>query len=459
MRRPRPTPLLALLLAASLGTAAHALDLAEAWDGARRHAPDAAVADAARAAGQARGEQARALWRPTIGLEAGVSYGGAESAIRGAQFAAPGFGQSTGVNFDTSIDGGTGTRYGLMLRQPLYSRERSAQGRALSLSAESAGHQWAQARQALMLRTADSYFEAALAAERLRLLQQQMQAVQRAATEAQDRFRIGDRPVTDVHEAQARAAALQSELLAVQTRLSLSRQALADLTGLALSEAALALPAPAATPEPVEPLEAWLARAAQGNPGLRLAETQLAQAQAQADASGAALSPTVDLVAQLGREHLSGSGDFGRASQTSRQQAIGVVLQVPLYTGGLRSARHQEQAALVEQARAEQERLRQQVAQQTREAWQQLQVAQGRIEALTAALAASRARLDATATGLQAGDRTTLDLLNAQNDAASAELALLDARVMRLTLRLRLAAVAGALDDATLARANAQLAR
>ena len=40
--------------------------------------------------------------------------------------------------------------------------------------------------------------------------------------------------------------------------------------------------------------------------------------------------------------------------------------------------------------------------------------------------------------GRQVGDRTTLDLLNAENDAASAELALLQARVAFLMDRLRL---------------------
>ena len=74
-------------------------------------------------------------------------------------------------------------------------------------------------------------------------------------------------------------------------------------------------------------------------------------------------------------------------------------------------------------------------------------------------MSASLARLDATGVGLQAGDRTTLDLLNAQNDAAGAELAVLQARVQEHLQRLRLAAAAGALDEALLARLNRELAR
>ncbi len=445
-----------LALAATLAPAAWALDLVQAWQGAERHAPDAAAARAAREAGAARGTQAQALWRPNVMVEGGASYASHESATRGAQFSAPGFGQSTGVSFDTSVTGGTATRYAVALRQPVHSRERSARSRQLQIAAEAAGFEWTQSRQDLMLRTADAYFDTALAHERLRLIARQQDAVDRALIEARDRFRIGDRPVIDVHEATARAAALQSDRLAAETRLQLSRTALTDLTGLPTGDAPLPLPGEVRIDD-VGALPDWLSRADRHNPGLRLAASQVQAAQAQARGSRQAASPTVDVVAQLGRERLSGDGDYGSASNTNRNAAIGVQVALPLYTGGLRSAQHTEHLALVDQAQADLDRARQQVAQQTRTAWLDLAVGQSQTAALAAALEASRARLDATRVGLQAGDRTTLDLLNAENDAAAAELALLDARIRLVTRRLRLAAMAGELDEASLQRANAHL--
>jgi outer membrane protein len=59
--------------------------------------------------------------------------------------------------------------------------------------------------------------------------------------------------------------------------------------------------------------------------------------------------------------------------------------------------------------------------------------------------------------GNHRGDRTTLDLLNAENDAASAELALLQARVAFLMDRLRLSALAGQLDETALQSVDATL--
>ncbi|HSC00033.1 MAG TPA: transporter, partial [Burkholderiaceae bacterium] len=86
--------IVALALGAAWLPRANALDLLQAWQGALQHAPDVAVADAARQAGAARAQQAKALWRPSVVLEGGVAVANSESSIRGAQFAAPGFGQT-----------------------------------------------------------------------------------------------------------------------------------------------------------------------------------------------------------------------------------------------------------------------------------------------------------------------------------------------------------------------------
>ena len=201
----------------------------------------------------------------------------------------------------------------------------------------------------------------------------------------------------------------------------------------------------------------WLGQADRDNPTVLLAQARVRNAEAEARKSAGAWSPTLDLVAQVARERLSGSGDYGNASNAAADSAIGVRLNVPLYTGGMRSARRLEAERLLEQAHAELEQARRQVARETREAWLDLAVGREEIRALEAAAEASDARLDATRVGVQAGDRTTLDLLNAQNDAAAARHAVLQAQARLLTGRLRLAALAGQLDEAALTQVNAFL--
>jgi outer membrane protein len=299
------------------------------------------------------------------------------------------------------------------------------------------------------------YLEVALAAERVRLLVRQQDAVERALTEAKDRFRIGDRPITDVHEATARAAGLKAQRLTAETDLQMRRKVLADLTGLPIGDEALALPG-AAPADDIESLPAWLARVERGNLVLQAAETRIRMAEAKAHASAGALAPTVDLVARVGQERLTGDGRYGSAGTSATNHAIGVQLSVPLYTGGMRSAQQTEAQALIGKANAERDQARQQIGQQTQAAWLDLAVGEKQIDALAAALEASRARLDATRTGLRAGDRTTLDLLNAENDAGNGELAVREARARLLLRRLRLAALAGELDEMALRQTAAR---
>lgn len=451
--RPR---LIALAAACLLAPAAWSADLLEVWRAAQSQDPAYAAARAAHTAGEIRRLQAAALWRPTIGLEASLGRATSESSLSGARFSAPGLGSSTGVGFDTSITNGASAKAGIALRQPLFSVERGAQARQLELASDAAGLEWEAARQLLILSSAERYFELALAGEQVRLLTRQEDAVEKARQEAQDRFRLGDRPVTDVHEATARASSLRAQRLAAQNLLQLQQARFTDFTGL---RAPGSLPLPPATPTAAQAgdLAGWLERAARQNPQVRLADARLRQAEQEARKSAGTLSPTVELVAQIGRERLSGSGDFGAASSTGTQGAISVQMSLPLYTGGMRGARQSEAQARVDQARAGVEVARQQTAQATRAAWLELTVGRSRAAALEDSLKASQARLDATRVGLQAGDRTTLDLLNAQNDAAGAELAVLQARTQLLSQALQLAALAGELDEAQLAQANRAL--
>lgn len=449
----------ALCAAALAATAAPsgATDLIDAWRAAQQHDLDYTAARAAQQAGAARRSQASALWRPTVLLSGAAGLAGNDTGVTGAQFSAQGFGVSEGVAFNTSVNRGAMGRVALSASLPIFSRERDVQGRQLLLSADVADLEWQEAQQTLMLDTAQRYFDVGLAGQSLRVLRQQQAAVDRALTEAQDRFRLGDVPVTDTHEAAARAQAIAAQRLVLETDLQLKEGEFADATGLQPAALQPMLPAPEATAIEAQELAFWLTEAAAGNPLLRRQLAAVEVARQEAAKSSAARSPNVDLIAQLGRERLSGKGDFGSASNSASNRMIGVQISVPLYTGGMRSALQQEALRGIDKAQAQADRTRQLVAQKTRAAWLGLTVGAGRVAALSQALVASRLRLDATRLGRQVGDRTTLDLLNAENDAASAELTLLQARIELSMNRLRLTAVAGQLDEARLQLVNASL--
>ena len=451
----------AALMAAGLGTAL-AADLRDAWLAARQHHPDMASAAATRATADAKRLQANRLWNPTVSAQATAGAMGAQTSAQGAAFSLPGSPTTAGVGFDTSVRSGPGTRWGIEARLPLYNPERSAQGRQLLASADLAELQAQGAQQQLMLRTAQQYFSAILAQQQYDLLQAQQDAAQKALKEARDRFDLGDAPVTDVREAESRALSLTAQMQSAAVDLQIARQTLAQTTGWTVAQIpSLQLPSTTVNAQALSPSEGapqalpdWLDLAAHRNLRLRTQGQLLALAEQEAAKASRQASTKIDLVAQGGADHLSGSGRWGDASNSSRQYMVGVQIQVPLYTGGQLDARQQELLRLQEKAQADLDSTRMDVEQQVQAVWLHLQAGAMRTQALQAAAQAAQTRLEATQLGRQVGDRTTLELLQAQNDAMQARSQLLQHYTRMAQERLQLLALVDQLDESALQRAT-----
>ena len=447
----------ALLAAALFVPSAQALDLLQTWEQARQHDPQMQVVQATRSSVQAYEAQAQSLWRPVVMGSATVGAMSSETRTTGAQFAV-GIQPPMPGSFATSASAALSTRWSLQAKQPLYSPERQAQQAQLQQAAGVAEWRADLAQQQFMLLTVQRYFNVLLAERQLQVLKSQHVAVQRSLTEAQDRFAIGDLPVTDTHEAAARASGLQAQWLAADSELQMARQVLAESTRLPTESLKPLTPKAAESAASSPPLDQVLAQVREANTGLRLKRAQWDVARHEVKKHQARGGITLDLVAQAGRDRLSGDGDFGAASNMQSQQMVGLSLSVPFYTGGYRSAKLQEAVSAQAQAEAEYELAVQQTQQQARSVWLALQTGPARLSALQAAWKASTARLDATRLGRQVGDRTTLDLLQAQNDAAQSELAWLRAQTELLQTRLQLDALTGSLSVQSLQGLNAQLA-
>lgn len=439
-----------LVAAATLGLAAsaHALTLTEAWQAAEQHDSQLAAARAAAGIAQPQRQQADALWRPQVTFTASAGLGANDTTMRGAQFTAPGLGTSSGVDFATSIHGGAATRLALQASQPLYNPERRAQQKQLHLQADRTELQWQAAQQGAMLRVAGDYLSLAMAQEKLRVLQGQIQAVKAVAREAKDRYTLGAAPITAVHEADAERARLQAEWAAAEAELQTRTQALLDATGLPAASLAVQLPA-SASPEP-RALELWQHLAQDGSTALREQRLNADLAQAELDKFAAGSRATVDLIAQAAQDRLDGHSDFGAARNTSVNAMVGVQLTIPLSTGGMRSSREQEAAARLASAQTQEDAAREALRRQVQGAWLAMHTAAQQASALQAALAASRLREDATHTGYEVGERTLLDVLRARNDTAAVKLQLAQTHADMALARLHLAQLAGQLNEAAL---------
>jgi outer membrane protein len=245
--------------------------------------------------------------------------------------------------------------------------------------------------------------------------------------------------------------------MGAEMELKLKQAAFADLTGNEPRDLETLKAAADIAQKNLPPLENWIADASLHNPTLLMQQKSQSVAREEVARRSALGAPSLDLVAQLGRDKLNGNGDFGSAANISNNRMIGVQLNIPIFTGGYRNAQENEAIHLADKSRAEGERLSQQIAMQTRAAWLGITVGSARIGALEQADKASQSRLAATQLGRSVGDRTTLDLLNAENDAMTAELSLLQARIAVALDRLRLAALAGSLDENALQSVNDML--
>jgi outer membrane protein len=459
-RNPRSVSAGVLALAALLATAsvpAGEVNLSAAWQAASDHDPLFAAARAQADAGRAQGEQARALWLPALSANGSAGRGTLDNETHGAAFAAPGFGSTTGVDFRSSVTGGTATRWSVVAEQPLIDVARFAGARELKVGARMAAEQFRAAQQDLILRTARGYFDVLNARAQLESLERLRAAAERTRSEAQARYEAGDIPVTDMREAQALADSVGVQQLDARNVLTLAESAFNDLTGLDAAALAQVRPATGADAPLPEGLDTWTRRALAGSP--ELAQQRLAQQRAAAEVSrfGLLTSPRISLVAQAGRESLRGDGDFGAASVTGRQASVALQASVPLFTGGMRSAQRHEARALQRRASAELDGAVQRVQQRTRAAWLELATASARVQALQRLHESAATRLDATRTGVESGGRTTLELLGAEGDFLRAEAELMRAQTQWLMAGLELAAVAGELDATGVARVDGHL--
>ena len=444
-------PLIAALALAGITSAAHATDLMVAWQAALARDPEIAAARALHEQATFRQEQAKALWAPMVSAGGAVGIGGADSRTKGAEA----MGQSD-VTFKTNVNAGALTRASIGAQKAWISPEREAQSKQLELSAQIAQTQWQQAQQALIMRTAQRYFDVVGAEQTLSVLQRQQKAMQQAAAEISKRQSVGDASVMDVQEANARVSEIRAHVLTHENNLANKKVAYRQLTG---QEPTQLLPIGNInlTPPNLADANTWVQRAKQQSPNLQMMGLQQAIQGQEAKRVKAGNAMTVDWVAQANMDSLSGQGIHGNASNQMVQYMVGIQLNAPLSTGGMVESREREALKQVEKLRYDQEAVEQQVEQQVRDAWQSLSTAQARLHALSQSEQASKARLTSTRQAHRTGARTTNELLGAEHDAAQAELAVVQLRIQTAMEQLRLSAASGELGEAQLRQVNALL--
>src|SRR5690606_40802028 len=137
-----------------------------------------------------------------------------------------------------------------------------------------------------------------------------------------------------------------------------------------------------------------------------------------------ALLPGVTASAGISRNYsnIEGLTGAGASDGYSTSASIGATLTIPIYQGGRASAQVRQRKESLGQARIDVDVTRDQVRQAVTSAWTQYAAARETVEANRALIAAAQLALDGVIEERNVGQRTTLDVLNAQNDVITAQI-------------------------------------
>lgn len=430
--------LAAVMLMASVSTPALAQasrdTLADAVDSAIANNPTLMAQRKVRGAADEALTQARAQMSPQVSLAG--SYGVSQTEI-GRQIATP---------FGSFPEDGNSQRaqVGLEARQSLWS------GGALTAQADlaRAGVDASQARlinaeQDTILSVVTAFMDVRRSEREMEIRETNVASLREQVRAATDRFNVGEVTRTDVSQAQAQAAASESDLATARANLARSRAVYEQIVGRPPIQ--LAEPPPA--PQLPGTLEEAIATARSGNPQLLAAQADEKQGERSVDVARGQLAPHFDLVGNAGLTDT-------RYSDSFQDTNVGLVAEFkwPLFSSGLLQSKTRGAQLEADRARYQRMAVERQVTQQTTTAWHQVIAAREAITASTSRVAAAEVALEGAMQELAVGTRITLDVLDQERELLNARLGQVDAERRAYIAIHELLAAMGRLRPETIAK-------
>ncbi|WP_449287548.1 TolC family outer membrane protein [Marinobacter sp. PE14] len=349
--------------------------------------------------------------------------------------------------------------YGVQLTQPLFRADAWFRYDASKFQTESARAEYNLAQQQLILDVATAYFDVLRAKDTVSTAKAAEAAIQRQYEQAQERFDVGLIAITEVYEARASFDDTKSQRIAAENRLNVAREQLARLTGEYTERLDnLRQKFPLGRPDPMDP-SAWEATALEQNWSIQSALYELNANEASLREAKAGHYPTVDLNASYGKTDLNGI-DGSSAPITSQQDgtttrgAIGLTLNVPLYSGGGTQAGVRQQRSLVTVAEQSLNTVRRDVRVTTRSLFLTVNNNVETASALEQTIISRRSALDATRAGYEVGTRNIVEVLDAERAYYVALLDYANARYDYVINSLQLKQAAGTLSPQDLIELN-----
>lgn len=272
----------------------------------------------------------------------------------------------------------------------------------------------------------------------LQISQDNYDILKQQLDQTQAQFDAGQLTRTDVAQSQARLSASAAGLASAQAQLDSDRASYVAVVG----QAPVALEVEPELPGLPADFNAALAAAEKNNPDLQAALYAADSAKAQVRAERSVFGPTVSLQASTGGTvpgfEVGDMADNDASSASLR-------LSIPLFSAGLNGSRVRQATENYNAQLAVVEQTRRQVTSSVAQAWSQMLAARSAVVSNQEQVKAAQVAADGVKVEQQVGLRTNIEVLNAQQELKSAQLALIEAERAQYVAGSQLLSVMGGL--------------
>jgi outer membrane protein len=398
--------------------------LQEAWLDAYRNNPSLQAERAGLRATDEGVAQAQSHWRPSIDATGTI---GRTYQYLPAQ-----------KSFGTADFAGTTRGYGVQVTQPLFrgwrtdSETDEAEGKVLSGRAK-----LRDAEQQLFLDAATAFLAIVRDETILGLQRDSEQALEGKLRETEARAKVGDLTETDVDQAKSRLARAEVARFQAESTLNSDRASYLRLVGHVPEH----LQTPDLAVDPARSRDDILAFAEKHNPKVIAARYDFDAAKADIDLTKGSLLPELDLVGNAGRNWGQSSTLPGRIDSSQIQ----LQLTMPLYRSGADYSKARASQQTATQRRLEFEEARHKAHEAADNGWQAFEASKAALEADKVEVGASSKAFEGVKIQARAGTRTTLDVLNAEQEWIDARVDLAKSQHDRDLAVIQIAAAMGEL--------------
>ena len=267
--------------------------------------------------------------------------------------------------------------------------------------------------QQLLVRVVSAYFDAVSERNKFDLVQSQRKELESKSTASVSSLKAGQASQIDVAEVNVQLEISKSNELKLEQSFKLAMKQLENIVGIKISKIdnkdldiqKFIFLSP-------EPLHVCIEKYFSGSPKIQIQRREIEIAEANLSVAIKGHLPTLDLVAQVGRS----SGENSYFTNTKNDNKfIGVQLNVPLYSGGATQSQIRTYVAKLEQAREQYELTADSLKTQIQKEHDTLTYNLRLVAALDLALKSAEQILVSNKKGVAAGTRSTLDVLQAEN--------------------------------------------